>query len=346
MPDQVDTLFPMAERPTTRDIARKVKDGGGPQALDEAQRRADEATYQEIQCRSALNAVDGMPFKWTLNPYRGCTHGCHYCFARRYHAQFELGAGDDFASVILVKTNLLDVLKRELDRPSWARDVVAMGTATDPYQPIEGTYRLTRESLAALAAARTPVGVVTKGPMVVRDIDVLQSVNASSSCTVYLSVPSIDGDAWRRLEPGTAPPLQRLKAVRALVDAGVPAGVLMAPIVPGITSHPRLLTETMRAIADAGAEFVGANVLRLDPGTREHFLGFLAREYPGLVNGYGNLYPGGSSEARSDYRAQLRGVVDLVQRRAGLGRRQRPLDADGTPAPDESDSQGTFEWKD
>ena len=120
----------------------------------------------------------------------------------------------------------------------------------------------------------------------------------------------------------------------------------MAPIVPGITSHPRLLTETMRAIADSGAEFVGANVLRLDPGTREHFLGFLAREYPGLVNGYGNLYAGGSSEARSDYRAQLRGVVDLVQRRAGLGRRQRPLDADGTPAPDESDSQGTFEWKD
>jgi DNA repair photolyase len=346
MSEQAETLFPLAERPTTRDIARKVKDGGGPQALDEAQRRADEATYQEIQCRSALNAVAGMPFKWTLNPYRGCTHGCHYCFARRYHAQFELGAGDDFASVILVKTNLVDVLRRELDRPSWAREVVAMGTATDPYQPIEGTYRLSRESLAALAAARTPVGVVTKGPMVVRDIDVLQSVNASSSCTVYLSVPSIDGDAWRRLEPGTAPPLQRLKAVRALVDAGVPAGVLMAPIVPGITSHPRLLTETMRAIADSGAEFVGANVLRLDPGTREHFLGFLAREYPGLVNGYGSLYPEGSSEARSDYRAQLRGVVDLVQRRAGLGRRQRPLDADGTPAPDESDSQGTFEWKD
>ena len=123
MPDQAETLFPMAERPTTRDIARKVKDGGGAQALDEAQRRADEATYQEIQCRSALNAVAGMPFKWTLNPYRGCTHGCHYCFARRYHAQFELGAGDDFASVILVKTNLLDVLRRELDRPSWAREV-------------------------------------------------------------------------------------------------------------------------------------------------------------------------------------------------------------------------------
>jgi len=322
-----------------------VKNGGGPQALDEAQRRADEASYQEIQCRSALNAVEGMPFKWTLNPYRGCTHGCHYCFARRYHAQFELGAGDDFASVILVKTNLVDVLKRELDRPSWARDVVAMGTATDPYQPIEGTYRLTRESLAALAAARTPVGVVTKGPMVVRDIDVLQSVNASSSCTVYLSVPSVDADAWRRLEPGTAPPLQRLKAVRALIEAGIPAGVLMAPIVPGITSHPRLLTETMKAIADSGAAFVGANVLRLDPGTREHFLGFLAREYPGLVNGYGNLYRG-MSEARSDYRAQLRGVVDLVQRRAGLGRRQRPLDADGTPAPDESDSQGRFDWKD
>ena len=346
MPEKAETLFPMADRPTTRDIARIVKDGGGPHALDEAQRRADEASYQEVQCRSALNPVEGMPFKWTLNPYRGCTHGCHYCFARRYHAQFELGAGDDFASIILVKTNLVDVLTRELDRPSWTREVVAMGTATDPYQPIEGTYRLTREALAALAAARTPVGVVTKGPMVVRDIDVLQSVNAAASCTVYLSVPSVDMDAWRRLEPGTAPPLQRLKAVRALVDAGVPAGVLMAPIVPGITSHPRLLTETMRAIADAGAVFVGANVLRLDPGTREHFLGFLAREYPGLVNGYGNLYPKGSSEARTDYRAQLRAVVDLVQQRAGLARRQRPVDPDGTPAPSAPDAQGTFNWRD
>jgi DNA repair photolyase len=132
-------LFPTDRtNPTTRDVARQVKEGGGADALTEAQRRADEARYQEVRCRSALNRVEGMPFRWTLNPYRGCTHGCHYCFARRYHEQFELGAGDDFASLILVKTNLADVLARELDRPAWTREVVALGTATDPYQPIEG----------------------------------------------------------------------------------------------------------------------------------------------------------------------------------------------------------------
>ena len=140
-----------------------MKDGGA-DALTEAQRRADDARYQEVRCRSALNPVEGMPFRWTLNPYRGCTHGCHYCFARRYHEQFELGAGDEFASVILVKTNLPDVLRRELGRPSWTRELVALGTATDPYQPIEGHYKLTRQSLEALCARAHAGGPGDKGP--------------------------------------------------------------------------------------------------------------------------------------------------------------------------------------
>ena len=135
-----------------------------------------QARYQEIRCRSALNRVKGMPFNWTLNPYRGCTHGCHYCFARSYQAQLEMGAGDEFASVIFVKTNFVDVLRSELDDPHWTREQAALGTATDPYQPIEGHYKLTRGTLQALAAGKTPVGIVTKGPMVVRDIDVLQDL--------------------------------------------------------------------------------------------------------------------------------------------------------------------------
>ena len=158
--------------PTTRAIALTVKHGGAT-ALDQAKLRADAARYQEITCRSALNPVKGMPFNWTLNAYRGCTHGCHYCFARRYQTQFELGPGDEFSSLIFVKVNLIDVLRRELDKPSWTREVVAVGTATDPYQPIEGHYKLTRRSLEALRDARTPIGLVTKGPMVVRDIDLL-----------------------------------------------------------------------------------------------------------------------------------------------------------------------------
>src|SRR5215216_2423110 len=259
-------------RPTSRMIALQVREHG-PESLDQAQRRADEARYQEITCRSALNPVKGMPFAWTLNPYRGCTHGCHYCFARRYQTQFELGPGDEFSSLIFVKVNFADVLRRELDKPSWTREQVALGTATDPYQPIEGHYKLTRRSLEVLCEARTPVGLVTKGPMVVRDADLLTAIAAAASCTVYVSVPSVEEDAWRRLEPGTASPWQRLKAVRALADAGIHVGVLMAPLVPGITTSRESVESTIKAVADHGAHFVGANVLYLQGGTRTHFLG-------------------------------------------------------------------------
>src|SRR5215831_4398213 len=206
-----------SKKPTTRQIADLVKQGGT-SALTEAEIRADHARYQEVVCRSALNRVLGMPFNWTLNPYRGCTHGCHYCFARRYHVQFEMNTDDEFASVILVKKNFVEVLTQELDRPSWMRELVAFGTATDPYQPIEGHYRLTRRSIEVLARARTPIGLITKGPMVVRDLDLLAELSRVTSCTVYMSVPTVDESAWELLEPGTAPPLQRLRAVRELVD--------------------------------------------------------------------------------------------------------------------------------
>src|SRR5580765_6636695 len=175
-----------SRRPTTREIADTVK-AGGTAALTEAEVRAYQARYQEVTCRSALNRVEGMPFNWTLNPYRGCTHGCHYCFARRYHVQFEMNADDEFASVILVKHNMVGVLQRELDRPSWTRELVAVGTATDPYQPIEGHYKLTRQSIQALARGRTPIGLVTKGPMIVRDRDVLMDVTRAAGCRVYMS---------------------------------------------------------------------------------------------------------------------------------------------------------------
>jgi DNA repair photolyase len=338
-----ETLFPLAWHPTTRDVAGMVRTGGV-EALTEAQRRADEARYQEVTCRSALNRVEGMPFRWTLNPYRGCTHGCHYCFARRYHVQFELGAGDEFSSVILVKTNLLPVLRRELDRPAWTRELVAVGTATDPYQPIEGHYRLTRGSLEALAHARTPAGLVTKGPMIVRDIDVLQELSSRAGATVYMSVPSVDEDAWRRLEPGTAHPLQRLRAVRALVDAGIRAGVLMAPIVPGITSDRQRLAETVRAVADHGARFVGANLLYLEGGTRTHFLDFLAREYPELVDSYGELYPGQAKYAPDGFRNDVRAIVQELRQEAGLSSRDEEATGEEPAAPPAA-AQRSFRWR-
>jgi len=314
--------------PTIRDIANAIKEGGTEVALAGADRRADEASYQEVTCRSALNRVQGMPFNWTLNPYRGCTHGCHYCFARRYHSQFEMNSSDDFASKILVKTNLVDVLSRELDRPSWQRERVAFGTATDPYQPIEGHYKLTRRSLEALTRARTPVGLITKGPIVVRDTDVLLELSKAAGCTVYISVPSVDEASWRTLEPGVAPPIQRLRALRELVDAGIHAGVLMAPIVPGFTSSRRKVEDTIKAIADHGARFVGAAVMRLEDGTRDHFFTFIEQSFPAMLPALTRLY--GRKEAPAAYRQEVQAMVRVLQERYGLSRRDD--DANGTGA--------------
>jgi DNA repair photolyase len=313
-------LFDLGTRkPTTRDIANLVKEGGTG-ALTEAERRADEARYQEVTCRSALNRVQGMPFNWTLNPYRGCTHGCHYCFARRYHVQFEMNSDDEFATVVLVKRNFVDVLRRELDRPSWTREHVAFGTATDPYQPIEGHYRLTRRSIEALARGRTPMGLVTKGPMVVRDRDVLTELARAAGCTVYMSVPTVDDDAWRILEPGTAHPLQRLRAVRELVAAGVNAGVLMAPIVPGFSSSKAKLERTIKAIADHGARFVGCNVMYLQDGTRTHFMKFIEREFPSMRPRFEKLYA--RKYPPDAYRKEVKAMVRVLQERYGLTKRE------------------------
>lgn len=306
-------LFDLGRSPTTRDVAKLVKDGGVA-ALPDAVRRGDAATYQEVRCRSALNRVKGMPFfKWTLNPYRGCTHGCHYCFARQYQTQLALNAGDDFASVIFVKTNFVEVLRRELDKPSWIKESIGFGTATDPYQPIEGKYKLSRGVLEALRDAATPVGIVTKGPMIVRDIDVLKDLSARASCRVHISVPTVDEDAWEKLEPGVAHPMQRLRAVRQLVDAGIDCGVLMAPIVPGFSTHPSKIERTIKAIADSGARSVGAMVMHLKGGARDHFMGLLSREYPHMVDRYEQLYAG--KHAPKDYTKQVDEVVSLMRAR-------------------------------
>jgi DNA repair photolyase len=301
-------------------IALQVREHGAA-SLDEAQRRADEARYQEITCRSALNPVKGMPFAWTLNPYRGCTHACHYCFARRYQTQFELGPGDEFSSLIFVKVNFAEVLRREIDKPSWTREQVALGTATDPYQPIEGHYKLTRRTLEVLVAGRTPVGIVTKGPMIVRDVDLLKELTRVARCTVCLSVPTVDEDAWRALEPGTAHPLQRLRAVRTLREAGVNAGVLMAPVVPGFTTQTDKLEATIKACADHGAAFMGANVLYLKGGTKDHFMGFLRHSFPEMVDGYTRLYPG--AYAPPEYVASVRALIEMLQQRHDLNPRAR-----------------------
>jgi DNA repair photolyase len=334
-------LFDLAPvTPTVREVADLVK-SGGVAALEQAQERADHARYQEVICRSALNAVEGMPFRWTLNPYRGCTHGCHYCFARRYHVQLEMNADDEFASVILVKRNFVEVLERELDRPTWKRDQVAFGTATDPYQPIEGRYQLTRRSLEALVRARTPIGLVTKGPMVVRDSDLLFELAKAAGCTVYMSVPTVDEEAWRVLEPGTAHPLQRLRAVRELVNANVDVGVLMAPIVPGFSSSRTKLERTVKAIAEHGARFVGCNVMHLQDGTRAHFMRFIEHEFPALLPRYERLYAG--KHPPESYRREVRAMMGLLQERYGLGHRRDAQPRETSAASPDPEQVG-FAW--
>jgi DNA repair photolyase len=330
-------------KPTTRQVADLVK-AGGADALTEALRRADAARYQEVRCRSALNHVKGMPFEWTLNPYRGCTHACHYCYARRYHTQFELGSDDEFASVIFVKTNFVDMLRRELEKPSWPGEYIAIGTATDCYQPIEGHYKLTRRSLETLAEFRNPAGVITKGPMVVRDKDVLADLGARGGCTVYISVPCVDEDVWRALEPGTAPPLQRLRAVRELADAGIRVGVLMNPIVPGISSRPALIERTMKAIADHGAAFVGCNVMFLEGGTRDHFFRWLSEEFPHLMDGYRKLYA--RKYAPGDYRKEVFTLFDALRTKYGIGKREKKNEHEKQPAEEaRSPEQGMLAWR-
>jgi DNA repair photolyase len=329
--------------PTTRTVALAIR-ARGEAALDQAERRADAARYQEVTCRSALNRVQGMPFNWTLNPYRGCTHACHYCFARRYQTQFELGAGDHFSSVIFVKVNFPDVLRRELDKPAWkhSREMVALGTATDPYQPIEGHYKLTRRSLEALVAARTPIGLVTKGPMVVRDADLLAELGRRAECAVHVSVPTVDEEAWAALEPGTAHPLQRLRAVRYLRDRGVNAGVLMAPVVPGFTTQPARLEATIRAVADHGAAFLGANLLHLKGGTKDHFMEFLKQEFPHLVEGYERLYPG--AYAPKDYTRKVKEKIYALERRYSVRRRSESEPDDAPPDGPAEPEQSSFKW--
>jgi DNA repair photolyase len=254
--------------------------------------------YHEVLAKSALNRVTGMGFRWSLNPYQGCVHACVYCFARAHAKLADRDPGKGFSSDIGVKVNLPEVLRHELSRPSWQHEQVAFGTATDPYQPIEGRYRLTRRCLEAFRDAWTPVGLITKGTMIVRDVDVLAELAARTDSTVCFSVPTVDEEVWRRSEPGTPPPRQRLRALRVLVAAGITAGVGMAPVLPGISDSPAQLEATVAAAAEAGAAFLWGNLVYLKPGTREHFFAFLDREYPHLRPRYDALFIGAYAPAR------------------------------------------------
>ncbi len=248
------------------------------------------AEYREEPCKAALNRVKGMMFDWSLNPYMGCVHQCTFCYVRAFELRADRPYDDRYGRSIRVKTNVVEVLRTELARPSWRHEPVSIGAATDPYQPAEGRYRLTRGCIEALGQAASPFGIITRGPLIVRDVDVLAAASQRADVSVTFSVPTLDDEVWRKTEPGTAHPRQRLRALKALVDAGVKTSVGMAPILPGISDRPELMEEVIREARAAGACGIWANLLFLRPGTREHFLEALAHDFPDQLERYERLY--------------------------------------------------------
>ena len=292
------------------------------------------ATYREEPCRSALNRVTGMPFGWSLNPYMGCAHRCTFCYVRGFEKRADRPSDDRYGRSIRVKTNVVEVLGRELRRRSWAGEGVVIGAATDPYQPAEGRFRLTRGCIEALGEARNPLSIITRGPLIVRDIDVLSEASRRADVTINVSIPTLDREIWRRTEPGTAPPRQRLRAISRLVDAGIDVGVGMAPILPGLSDRPDLLADVVRAARDAGATGIWTALLNLRPGTREHFLENLARDWPELLPRYERLYTGRAYLPAGETEPVRREVAELKDRFAiGDRRRVRLMPAIAPPGP-------------
>ncbi len=269
--------------------------------------------YREEPCRSALNRVKGMPFDWSLNPYTGCAHRCTFCYVRAFEARADRPADDRYGRSIRVKVNVAEVLRAELARPSWTRANVAVGAATDPYQPAEGRFRLTRACIRELGASRTPFSLITRGPMIRRDVDVLVEAARRAKVHVSFSVPTLDERIWRATEPGTAPPRKRLETVRILSEAGIDTGVALAPILPGLSDDPARLAEVVREARAAGASGIWANVLYLRPGTREHFLAALARAWPELLPEYERLYAGRAYLSSVETEPVRRAVRDLAR---------------------------------
>ena len=286
-----------------------------------------QVAYLEETCKSALNRVargGPLPYEWTINPYRGCAHNCHYCFARAYHSYLDLGIGDDFARRIVVKTNIAPVVRRELSSPRWAGEPVAMGTATDPYQPCEGRYRLTRDVLGALIEFRTPLSMLTKSTLIVRDIDLISRLASGPGATVAMSVGTLDDSIRQLIEPGTPPARSRLEVLGRCSSAGIRTGVLIAPTLPYLTDSEAMLNELVGACAGAGVRHVTGVVLHIRPGIAAHFWPWLEQALPTIYSRYRDLY-GDRSHAPSAYRLSVAKRLSRACAWAGLENRAERL---------------------
>jgi DNA repair photolyase len=287
--------------------------------------------FHEVEARSALNRVpkrSRMPFRWTVNPYRGCSHACVYCFARPTHTYLDLNAAEDFEREIVVKVNVPEVLRAELAKPRWGRELVAFGTNTDPYQWVESRYELMPPMLDALAEARTPVTVLTKSSLALRDIDPFKRLAEVVDVSVNFSIPTLDEKAWRETEPHTPSPRKRIEAVAELNHAGIPSGVLIAPLMPGINDAPEQVEEIVSLCREAGASFISGIGLHLRPGVKEVFMDWLRTARPDLVDRYEQLYSGRSYLIKEE-RAR---VSALLPKGRGRPRRGRGVPPPADPA--------------
>jgi DNA repair photolyase len=284
------------------------------------QRDLPSVEYMAVNARRIINTLppsSRMPFRHTINAYRGCRHACSYCFARPTHEYLGLNSGEDFERRIVVKVNAIERLARELDDPAWCGETIAMGTNTDPYQPAEGRYRLTRGLIEVLAEHRNPFSILTKSSMVVRDLDVLTAAAGHTQVGVAMSIGTDEDELARVTEPGAAPPSRRLAAIAALAEAGLRPTVLMAPILPGMSDGEPQLRRLTRACLDAGAAHVTPILLHLRPGVREHYLGWLERERPDLLQTHIDAYRAGAYGTRDDRDRVAAIVRDEVSARAG-----------------------------
>jgi DNA repair photolyase len=268
-----------------------------PEALD--------TRFYEVRAKSALNRVPAasrVPFPWTINPYRGCSHSCLYCFARPTHEYLGFDAGRDFEKEIVVKVNVPEVLRTELARPSWKREHIAMGTNTDPYQWVEGRYKLMRGIWEVLRDFANPCSILTKSPLLLRDLDLMREVAAVTDLSACLSVPTLDENAWRASEPHTPHPRARLEAVGELNRAGIPTGILIAPLMPGINDAPEQVERIIALATENGAVSIGGNTLFLRGAVREIFMDWLKGYRPDLVPRYEELYARGAYVAERERR--------------------------------------------
>ncbi len=291
-----------------------------PYADVEPRRELPGVEYLHVRSRKIINRVPAgsrMPFEYTINAYRGCSHACTYCFARPTHEYLGMDAGRDFEQRIVVKVNAVELVRNELARPSWGGDHIAMGTNTDPYQPAEGRYRLTQQIVAELSAAGNPFSILTKSSMIVRDAQLIAEARRRTDVGIAFSIATVDNDVWRATEPGTPPPAQRLEALARLTEAGVPCSVLVAPILPGISDGEQQLDEVVRACREAGAISVSAIVLHLRPGVREQFMPWLESYRPELIGEYRRMYA--KAYAPAEVRERIAGVVRGARERARLG---------------------------